>query len=69
MASIAACSMLPVLAALIVPTYWISPLWLAITIPLAVVYATAGYALSLRLTEKALLAREVEISEKLGQAE
>ena len=59
--------MLPALAAVVVPTYWISLLWLTITIPVAVGYAGFLYRISLRLTEAALLKREIEVAEALRQ--
>ena len=58
---------LPALAAVIVPTYWISPIWLALTLPLAIGYAAACYLVSLRLAEAALLQREIEVAETLGK--
>jgi hypothetical protein len=56
----------PILAALLVPTYWIAPAWLALTLPLAVAYAAGIYLLSLRLAEPLLLEREVEIVARLA---
>lgn len=61
--------LLPVLAALVLPTFWITPIWFALTIPLAVAYVIALYALSLHLAEPLLLQREADIIERVGQAE
>lgn len=65
----AGCLTLPVLAAVVVPTYWISSFWLAVTIPVAVVYASLCYLVSLRVTGAGLLRREVEIAEALRREE
>ncbi len=65
----AGCLTLPVLAAVVVPTYWISSFWLAVTIPVAVAYASLCYLVSLRVTEAGLLRREVEIAEVLRREE
>ncbi len=61
--------LLPVLAALVLPTFWIAPTWFALTIPLAGAYVIALYALLLHLAEPLLIQREVDIMEKVGQAE
>jgi len=58
---------LPVLAAVVLPTYWLSPIWFALTIPLALAYLCAAYLASLRLTDKALALREAEIASALRQ--
>ncbi|UCH35043.1 MAG: hypothetical protein JSV65_01455 [Armatimonadota bacterium] len=65
--SVAFALALPVLAALVVPTYWISPSWFAATVPLALGYAVGVYALSLRLAEPMLSRREPEIAQSLAQ--
>ena len=56
---------LPVLGAIVVPTYWASSLWFVLTLPVAVAYVWFLYRTSLRLTEPALLKREVELAEAL----
>lgn len=56
---------LPVLAAAVVPTYWVSRFWLLVTLPVAAVYAGFAYALSLHLAEGLLLRREPELIDKL----
>ena len=61
--------LLPVLAALIVPTIWVSSAWFAVSIPLAAAYALGLYALSLHLATPLLLQREIEIAEKLALVE
>jgi len=58
---------LPVLAAVVVPTYWVSRLWFALTLPLAAAYVCACYLASLHLTEKALALREADIADALRQ--
>jgi ABC-2 type transport system permease protein len=60
--------LLPVVAALLVPTLWISPVWLALTIPVAIGYTVWLYVALLLRAEKALLKREIEIVDHL-QAE
>jgi hypothetical protein len=61
--------MIPVLAALVLPTLtpWIAPEWLLLTVPLAIAYAGGLYLFSLAQAEPLLLAREVEIIAKVGQ--
>jgi ABC-type transport system involved in multi-copper enzyme maturation permease subunit len=61
--------MLPVAAALVVPTYWVSRLWLAVTIPVAVAYVAGIYIASLRMTEEILREREPEIAARLAEAD
>jgi len=61
------CLAAPALAAVVVPTYWVSPLWFVLTIPIAVAYVWFLYQISLRLTETALLRREIEVAEVLGR--
>jgi ABC-2 type transport system permease protein len=61
------CLAAPVLAAVVVPVYWASPLWFVLTIPIAVAYVWFLYQMSLRLTEAALLRREIEVAEVLGR--
>jgi hypothetical protein len=56
----------PVLAAMTVPGRWISPLWFAFTIPFALAYVYACYALSLQLGEQWLMSREPEIAAQLS---
>jgi hypothetical protein len=56
-----------VLAAVVLPTYWLNPIWFALTIPLALAYLCAAYLASLRLTDKALALREAEIAGALRQ--
>jgi len=59
--------LLPVLAALIAPMFWIEPWWWAVTIPLAVGYALGLYALSLYQAGPLLERRETEIIAKVAQ--
>ena len=61
--------MLPVAAALVVPTYWVSRLWLAVTIPVAFAYVAGIYVASLRMTEEILREREPEIAARLAEAD
>ncbi|HLV79797.1 MAG TPA: hypothetical protein VKT32_05920, partial [Chthonomonadaceae bacterium] len=63
--------LLPVLGALAIPSFWpgISPLWLAVSIPLAVAYAAGLYALSLHLAGPLLQAREETIIARVSQPE
>jgi len=62
---IANCLAAPVLAAVVVPMYWVSSLWFVVTIPIAAAYVWFLYQTSLRLTEAALLRREIEVAEAL----
>jgi len=64
---IAALLSLPVLAAVVLPTYWLNPIWFALTIPLALAYLCAAYLASLHLTAKALALREADIADALRQ--
>jgi hypothetical protein len=59
----------PVLAAFAVPGRWISPLWFALTVPGALAYVYACYALSLQLGEQWLLQREPEIVAQLSETD
>jgi hypothetical protein len=68
-AAIAFALLLPILAALAVPTFWAPSAWLALTIPLAAAYAAGLYLLSLRLAEPMLLDRERDIIARLTQVE
>jgi ABC-2 type transport system permease protein len=61
--------LLPVLAALLLPTFWVSAAWYALAIPLAIAYAAGLYALSLRLAEPLLLQREPILIARLSQEE
>ena len=61
--------LVPVLAALLLPSFWVSPAWYALTLPLAVAYAAGLYTLSLRLAAPLLLQRELILVERLGQEE
>ena len=54
--AITAVLLLPVLAAFIVPTYFVDSYWLALTLPMAIAYEAGLYLLSLSLTQKLLLA-------------
>lgn len=60
---------LPVLAALLVPSFWVERVWLLLTFPLATLYVLGLYLFSLRLAVPLLHQREIEIAEKLGQRE
>jgi ABC-2 type transport system permease protein len=66
---VANCLAAPALAAVVVPTYWVSSLWFVLTIPIAVAYVWLLYRISLHLTEAALLRREIEVAEALGREE
>lgn len=59
----------PILAAVLVPHFWIGTSWLPLTVPLALGYAVALYFLSLRLTEPWLLEREQEIIARVARPE
>jgi len=57
--------LLPVLAAVLLPLYVIGPAWFLLTLPFGVAWVAALYLLSLWLSERALLAREMELTEQL----
>lgn len=61
--------LLPVLAALLVPLQFVGAGWLALSVPLAALYAAGLYVLSLRLAAPLLVEREFMILEKLTQTE
>jgi hypothetical protein len=61
--------LMPVLAALAVPTFWVGSIWLALTIPLAAAYAAGIYLLSLKLAVPLLLQRELAVVEKVAATE
>jgi ABC-2 type transport system permease protein len=61
--------LLPVLGALLTPTFWVEPVWYALSIPVAIAYAAGLYLLSLRLAEPLLLERERVMIDRLGQTE
>ncbi|WP_309709290.1 hypothetical protein [Armatimonas sp.] len=59
----------PVLAAVLVPHFWIGHAWLSVTVPFAILYTVGLYFLSLRLTEPWLLEREPEIIARVARPE
>ncbi len=61
--------LLPVFAAFVLPSFLIPRAWLALTLPLAAVYAAGLYALGLHLAAPLLVARELPVIEKLTQEE
>lgn len=61
--------LLPILAALMAPMMWIDSHWMALTIPLAIVYALGLYLLSLHFAEPLLSEREIEIIAKVSQTD
>jgi hypothetical protein len=61
--------LLPVLAAILLPTFWVSPAWYALAIPLAAAYAAGLYALSLHLAAPLLLEREPILIARLSAEE
>lgn len=64
-AAVAGCLSTPLLAAVILPIYWISRFWLALTLPLALAYACTCYLASLHFAARALAQREIEIADAL----
>jgi ABC-2 type transport system permease protein len=60
---------LPVLGAILVPTYWAPAIWLVLTLPVAAAYTAFAYLLSLHLAEQAVQRREPEIAERLAREE
>jgi len=53
--------MLPVVTAIIVPTFWVHPAWFALSLPLAAGYVIFLYVYSLQITPDILIKREMEI--------
>jgi len=53
--------MLPVVAAVVVPTFLLSPLWFALTLPLATVFVLTIYWYSLQISPPMLMQRETDI--------
>jgi ABC-2 type transport system permease protein len=60
---------LPILAAVVVPIYFLPPVWFALTLPLATAYTAGAYAVSLHFAPKLLEKREQKIMELLVQDE
>ncbi len=61
--------LLPVLAGLILPMFWFTTRWLALTVPLSVLYAALLYALSLRIAAPLLRQRELDIIARVASEE
>ncbi|HEV2471775.1 MAG TPA: hypothetical protein VGS41_03865 [Chthonomonadales bacterium] len=61
--------LIPVLAGIIVPLYWMPLAWLGLSIPLAILYAAGLYGLSLYLAEPLLVEREFDLLAKVTQSE
>lgn len=59
--------LLPVLAAFLIPLLWVGAVWLALSLPLALLYVGGLYAVSLTLAVPLLLQREQQIGEKVSQ--
>lgn len=59
----------PVILAILLPRLWLGMSWLALTLPLAVAYVVAAMVISLRLAERLLLEREMDVMRKLGAEE
>lgn len=53
--------LLPVLAAVIVPSYWVSSFYFGLTLPLAIGYVIGVYLLSLHFAAPLMISREPEI--------
>ena len=65
----AAVLLAPILIALLLPSFFVSGVWFAVSVPLAVGYAALMYYLSLRTCEPLLMNNEIEIVQKLGPEE
>ncbi len=59
--------LIPVVAALAVPIFWVGSFWLLVTIPLAILYAGGLYWFSVVQAEPLLRQRELEIIAKVSQ--
>jgi hypothetical protein len=67
--AVASVLLLPILAALLLPIFWVSLAWYALAVPLAAGYAVGLYALSLHLATPLLLEREPILIARLLQEE
>jgi ABC-2 type transport system permease protein len=61
--------LLPLLVAILLPTFWLEPVWFALTVPLSIAYAGGIYLASLWFAEPLLLRREREIIARVAQEE
>ncbi len=61
--------LIPILAALLLPSFFVSGIWFILTVPLAIGYAVLMYYLSLRICEPLILKREIEMMQKLAAEE
>lgn len=59
--------LVPVILAVLAPSYFIAPVWFFVTIPIACIYATGCYLLSLSISTKQISQREIQIAEKLAE--
>jgi hypothetical protein len=59
----------PVIAAIAIPRLWLGETWFAITLPLAIFYVLAAHFVSVKIGERLLLQREVDLMQKLGAEE
>jgi hypothetical protein len=59
----------PVIAAIAVPRLWIGEVWMFLTIPLAACLVYGALFVSLKISERLLLQREIELMRKLGAEE
>lgn len=69
MIAVAGLLSVPVLGGLMIPVQWLGSWWLALTIPLAVAYTAVCYMVSLHLAEREFARRDIEIIEKLSEAD
>ncbi len=61
--------LVPILIALLLPSFFIAGIWFALTVPIAIGYAVLLYYFSLRMGEPMLMGREIEMMEKLSAEE
>lgn len=61
--------LIPILAALLLPSFFVSGIWFILTVPLAIGYAALMYYLSLRICEPLIMKREIEMMQKLAAEE
>ena len=60
---------LPVLAALLIPTFFVDSVWYVVSVPFAILYAAGIYFMSLKIGEPMLMSGEIELIQKVSSEE
>ena len=66
---LAAALSLPVLAAFLIPAFFVDGIWFAVSVPLAAAYASGFYLMTLKSGERMLTSREIELVAKVSAEE